>query len=189
MSEKRKIKSIKIKEEDMKKRSDKILLMSSKGPRDIIKEILDMGEGIGERTSTDQLTSWHIRKALISNELGSYQKRIDIEDKRNTETNFRLDIIEKLNNIDLTLEKIFCLNEELVDKITNLSGEQKEVEDDFVVEIQDLPEKIIENIIIHYLESHKDQEIFPSDIAFAHNLDAKKVFNVSKRLKKEGKII
>lgn len=55
--------------------------------------------------------------------------------------------------------------------------------------IQDLSEKIIKEIILDYLEKNPNKEIFPSDIAFAFNLDSYKVFKISEKMKKEGIIL
>lgn len=56
------------------------------------------------------------------------------------------------------------------------------------VEIRKLPEKGIEKIILKYLKKNKNRTIYPSDIAFKYNLDAKKVFTICQKLKEEGRI-
>ena len=57
------------------------------------------------------------------------------------------------------------------------------------IEIQDLRKETIKIIILDYLGRHKGKETYPSDIAFAFNLDAKNVFDICMELRKEGKII
>ena len=57
------------------------------------------------------------------------------------------------------------------------------------IKIQDLPDNIIEEKIFYYLKTHKDKEVYPSDIAWACNLDARKVFDICQRLKKEDKLV
>ena len=44
-------------------------------------------------------------------------------------------------------------------------------------------------LIIKFLKDNKNRTIYPSDIAFEYNLDAKKVFEICQKLKREGKII
>lgn len=56
------------------------------------------------------------------------------------------------------------------------------------IEIKELSEKKIEKIILKYLRNNRDKTIYPSDIAFINNLNAKKVFDICQKLKKEGKI-
>ena len=57
------------------------------------------------------------------------------------------------------------------------------------VKIRELPDKVIEVIILDYLGRNRGKTVYPSDIAFAYNLDAKKVFDICQKLKEEGKIV
>lgn len=57
------------------------------------------------------------------------------------------------------------------------------------VKIKEMSDKDIEKKILKYLKKNKNQEVFPSDIAFKYNLDARKVFEISEILRKDGKII
>lgn len=89
----------------------------------------------------------------------------------------------KLVNDDLVLiqdgngEDIMLINREIHEKIESLFED--------VIQIQDLSDDTIEKIIIEYLERHKGEIVYPSDIAFAFNLDAKKVFKISQKMKRE----
>jgi len=47
----------------------------------------------------------------------------------------------------------------------------------------------LEKFILMYLDEHQNETIYPSDIAFEHNLDARQVFETCIKLKKEGKIM
>jgi hypothetical protein len=132
-------------------------------------------------------------KAMIMKNISNYLNykaktyKIHSEEKKKiTEQNFRYDIIEKMNNFEILLEKLISTNEALISCITDTSGDVEEVE---VQEIQDLPDEVIEEIIINYLKDNPDKEVFPSDVAFAFNLDAYKVFEISERMKEEGKIV
>lgn len=58
-----------------------------------------------------------------------------------------------------------------------------------VIEIQELPDHKIEKIIIKYLKKNKNKINYSSDIAFTYNLDAKKVFEICQKLKKEGQLV
>lgn len=58
-----------------------------------------------------------------------------------------------------------------------------------IIDIIDLPYKAIEEIIIDFLKTHQNEEVFPSDIAFEYHLDAKKVYDICEKLKSEGKIV
>lgn len=58
-----------------------------------------------------------------------------------------------------------------------------------IIEIQKLPIDVIKKIIFSYLKNHRKKEVYPSDIAWAFNLDAWEVFVICKRLIKEGKLI
>jgi len=74
-------------------------------------------------------------------------------------------------------------NQEIKQKITEINKKQE------IVEIFDLPNNAIEEIIIDYLKNHPNEEIYPSDIAFNYNLDAKKVYDICEKLKEEGKLL
>ena len=56
------------------------------------------------------------------------------------------------------------------------------------IEIRDVSSDEMERTIIDYLEGHRDEETYPSDIAFAFHLDAIKVLDTCQRLAKEGRI-
>ncbi len=58
-----------------------------------------------------------------------------------------------------------------------------------IVKIKNLRDEEIESIIINYLKNNRDKVVYPSDIAFRFKLDARKVFEICQKLKKEGKII
>lgn len=93
------------------------------------------------------------------------------------------DLFKKLEILNSEVEKLKKENDEIrqrLDKIFNGPD---------IIEIQELPDKNIEKIILKFLKKHGNEEIYPSDIAFAYDLDAKKVFEICKKLKKEGKII
>ncbi|TXT61728.1 MAG: hypothetical protein BAJALOKI1v1_1100017 [Promethearchaeota archaeon] len=100
-------------------------------------------------------------------------KEESMSDKKSSDLNFKYEVLEKLNNIETLLERIVKSNDKNIE----------------IQEIQDLSEETIERIILDYLKRNKDKEIYPSDIAFAFNLEAKKVFEISQRLKKEGKLV
>ena len=74
-------------------------------------------------------------------------------------------------------------NEEIKQKLTEITKKPE------FVEIIDLPNNAIEEIIIDYLTNHPNEEIYPSDISFNYNLDAKKVFDICEKLKEEGKLL
>jgi len=74
-------------------------------------------------------------------------------------------------------------NEEIKQKLNEIYLEQK------IIQINEKSDHEIEKIIIKYLKKHKGNEVFPSDIAFDYHLDARKVFDICQKLKKEGKII
>lgn len=57
-----------------------------------------------------------------------------------------------------------------------------------IIEIKELPDKKIVKLILKYLKEHKNQVVYPSDIAFENNLDAKKVFEICEKLKNEEEI-
>ena len=44
----------------------------------------------------------------------------------------------------------------------------------------------IESIIIKYLKNNRYKTIFPSDIAYKFSLDPRRVFEICRKLKKEG---
>lgn len=77
-----------------------------------------------------------------------------------------------------------------IDKIlTPATSNKNNVLEEATIEIQDLSEETIEKIIFDYIDKNKGKKIYPSDIAFAFNLDVEKVFNICEKLKKEGKLI
>ena len=98
-----------------------------------------------------------------------------------------VDITEKL------LEEYFG---QLKSQIDILKEENKEIKkkldiissNAWVVQILDLSEQQIEDLIIQYLQEHKGKEIYPSDIAFEFDLDARNVFEITERMKMEGKL-
>ena len=67
---------------------------------------------------------------------------------------------------------------------TELAG----ILDDDEIEIQKLSDETIEAIIIDYLKRHEKEEVYPSDIAFAFNLDADQVRRVCLKLVQEGRL-
>ncbi len=88
--------------------------------------------------------------------------------------------LEKLSNeIDFLKRE----NQDIKQKINQFYSEPE------TIQIKELSDKKIEKIILTYLKENKDQEFFPSDIAFEFNLDAKKVFDICQKLKEEGKIL
>lgn len=82
------------------------------------------------------------------------------------------------------IEELKNENKEIREKLDKL--ESQEI---IIVENEDLSDIKIEMIILNYLRSNQGKEIFPSDIAFKYDLDARKVFEICNKLKKEGKLI
>jgi len=90
------------------------------------------------------------------------------------------------NTIDIIRNEIEHLkkeNEEIKQKLIEFYPEQR------IIQIKVKSDHEIEKIVIKYLKKHKGNEVFPSDIAFDYHLDARKVFDICQKLKKEGKII
>ncbi len=54
------------------------------------------------------------------------------------------------------------------------------------IEVIELPGIKIRELIIKYYSEHKGEEIYPSDVAYALNLEARKVFELCENLRKEG---
>lgn len=105
---------------------------------------------------------------------------------------FELDMITRVDHITLILEDFLNTNKEILKKLEYIDKEsfnQNNVAEEEMIEIQDLSEEVIEKIILDYIEKNKGKEIYPSDIAFAFNLNAENVFNICQKLKKEGKLI
>ncbi len=101
-------------------------------------------------------------------------------------------IIESLDHFTSVMGNYLDLNTEIVkrlDPITDKNTKQKEISEEDLIELQDLSEDTIEKIIHDYIEKNLGKEIYPSDIAIAFNLDGKIVFDISERMKKEGKLV
>ena len=159
-------------------------------PEIIEEEYEETGEnlkfGFGHERDLEEVQLYYKIKSYIDNYKSKMLKSRIEEKKKITEQNFRYDIIEKLNNFEILLEKFISTNEELITCITDSSEDVEEAE---VQEIQDLPDEIVEEIIIEYLKNNPDKTVFPSDVAFAFNLDAFKIFEISERMREEGKIV
>ena len=106
--------------------------------------------------------------------------------------NFELDMITRVDHITLILEDFLNTNKEILKRLEYFDEKnfnQHDEPEEKMIEIQDLSEEVIEKIIFDHIDRNKEKEIYPSDIAFAFNIDAEKVFNICQRLKKEGKLI
>ena len=93
------------------------------------------------------------------------------------------DYFNPLNILRNEIEQLKKENEEIKQILNELSSDQK------IIKLKEKSDHDIEKIIIKYLKKNKGKEVFPSDIAFEYHLDARKVFDISQKLKKEGKII
>lgn len=51
------------------------------------------------------------------------------------------------------------------------------------------PDEEIRELIIQYYKEHEGEEIYPSDVAYAYNLEARKVFEICENLRKRGILI
>jgi len=91
---------------------------------------------------------------------------------------------DKISNSKNQIKDILIEIEYLKERIMKI---EKKLEDE-VIEVQDLSDEVIEKIIMDFLEKHQEKKVYPSDIAFAFNLDAKKVFELCCRLEKENKL-
>lgn len=109
-------------------------------------------------------------------------KIIKKQTKKNKNIKGKLDlIISNLNNINHWNYE----NNTLLRNILNEKRRKKQK----TIKIQTLSNNIIEQIILDFIKLHSNEDIYPSDIAFSFNLDRKKVFEIYKKLKKEGKLI
>lgn len=93
------------------------------------------------------------------------------------------DIIIKIDFLSSEIQKLKEENQDLKQEISRI------FKDSEINEVKDLPDKKIRKIILKFLNQHKDKEVYPSDIAFEYNLDTKRVFEISQKLKEEGKLI
>lgn len=93
------------------------------------------------------------------------------------------DLFKKLEFLNLELEILKKENLEIRQKFDEYINKSE------VIEIRELPDSKIEKKILKFLKKHREEEVYPSDIAFTYNLDTKKVFEICQKLKKEGKII
>jgi hypothetical protein len=126
-------------------------------------------------------------------------KKLELEarekefEKTQIERELQIDFIKKIDHITLVLEEFLNTNREILKKLDELkrvnSEKMIEFEEEKMIEIQELPDDVIEKIIYDYLNKNKNKEVYPSDIAFAFNLDARKVFDLCQKLKKEGKLV
>ena len=115
------------------------------------------------------------------------------DDLLNEKTTIISDLLKNMEILKSEVEILKNENDELKQKFEDLiSGEliipQIDVRST-VIEIQELPDHKIEKIIIKYLKKNKNKINYPSDIAFTYNLDAKKVFEICQKLKKEGQLV
>ncbi|MHA1197034.1 MAG: hypothetical protein ACTSRH_08205 [Promethearchaeota archaeon] len=101
----------------------------------------------------------------------------------NVINNFLVEFLQIINNLKQEIEKLKEENKEIKQKINEIY--QSEEFD----EIKELSNDEIEKLIIKFLKDNKNRTVYPSDIAFEYNLDAKKVFEICQKLKREGKII
>ena len=90
----------------------------------------------------------------------------------------KLEVLTRENNI---LKHRF-------DKFQNEKLHQSNFDEPEVIKIKELSDKKIEKIILKFLKKNEEYEVFPSDIAFKYNLDARRVYEIAEKLKKEGKI-
>lgn len=108
------------------------------------------------------------------------------------ETNFA-DIYFEINRLKSEIQTLNLENNELKQRFDEIQHSEKQHQLDFTeieaVKIKKMSDKDIEKKILKYLKKNKNQEVFPSDIAFKYNLDARKVFEISEILRKDGKII
>lgn len=91
---------------------------------------------------------------------------------------------DKIRNFKNQIKDLQIEIEYLKERIIKI---EKKLEDE-VIATPDLSDEVIEKIIKDYLEKHQEKKVYPSDIAFAFNLDAKKVFDICCRLEKENKL-
>lgn len=120
------------------------------------------------------------------------ESKILEEKKYQINKSFELDMITRVDHITLILEDFLNTNKEILKKLEYIdknSFNQNNGMEEEMIEIQDLSEEVIEKIIFDYIDKNKGKEIYPSDIAFAFNLNAENVFNICQKLKKEGKLI
>lgn len=107
--------------------------------------------------------------------------------------NLEIELIKRLDHVTSILEDFLNSNKEILKRIellnNNLFNPEKIERVEEMIEIQDLSDEVIEEIISDYVKMHKKETIYPSDIAFAFNLDAEKVFNICQKLIEEGKLI
>lgn len=107
------------------------------------------------------------------------------------ETNFA-DIHFEIRRLKSEIQTLNMENNELKQRFDKIESYEKHRKLNFseieVVKIKELSDKEIEKKILKYLKKNKTQEVFPSDIAFEYNLDARKVFEISEKLKKNGKL-
>lgn len=92
-------------------------------------------------------------------------------------------IPQTLNHLIEEFNKLKKENNDIKRKLTEIAEKPE------IIDILNLSDKIIEEIIVDYLKTHQDKDIFPSDIAFEYKLEAKKVFDICEKLKNEGKIL
>lgn len=113
--------------------------------------------------------------------------------KARIDKSFELEVVKRLDHISFIFEDLLNTNKEIVKKFEvfekNILEQTNSNYEEDMIEIQDLDDDVIENVIFNYLKEKKKKEVYPSDIAIAFNLDAKKVFEICQRLKKEGKLV
>lgn len=93
------------------------------------------------------------------------------------------DFFKRLDILNSEIEKLKKENLEIRQRFDEIINEPE------LVEIKEFPDRKIEKIVLKFLKKHRNDEVYPSDIAFKYKLDARKVFEVCQKLKKEGKIV
>lgn len=106
---------------------------------------------------------------------------------------FSSEIPQSLVNITELFKKVELLKLD-IDELKKENLELKQRFDELyepseVIDIKELPDHKIEKVILKFLKKNRDKTVYPSDVAFEHNLDSKKVFKICQKLKDEGKIV